>query len=149
MMLRMRLFHLWFRLSRPMTLGVRVVAQDEAGRVMLVRHSYVPGWHLPGGGVEAGEMAADVAKRELEEETGLICSSAPELISVHFNAKFHRDHVLLYRVLQTEQTRPHVADREILEARFFNLDNLPEGTTEATRARLAEVFEGRPPSPYW
>ena len=45
--------------QRPMTLGVRAIALDEAGRVFLVRHTYVPGFHLPGGAVERGETAID------------------------------------------------------------------------------------------
>ena len=47
-----RVVHSWFALARGMTLGVRAAAFDEGGRVFLVRHSYVPGWHMPGGGVE-------------------------------------------------------------------------------------------------
>lgn len=132
-----------------MTLGVRVIAQNDDGQVMLVRHSYVPGWHLPGGGIEAGETAIDVARRELEEETGLVCASAPELISVHFNAAHRRDHVLLYRVKDVGMARIHTGDREILEARFFPLDALPDGTTVSTKQRLAEVFEGQPASANW
>ena len=46
--LAMRVLHLYFAFSRGMTMGVRAACFDEAGRLFLVRHSYVPGWHLPG-----------------------------------------------------------------------------------------------------
>ena len=46
-----KVFHLYWRFARGMTLGVRAVVIDDAGRVFLVRHTYVAGWHLPGGGV--------------------------------------------------------------------------------------------------
>ena len=67
---RIRLFHIFFLLARPMTLGVRAIVHDRArNAVFLVRHTYVPGWQLPGGGVEPGESADDALARELREES--------------------------------------------------------------------------------
>ncbi len=51
-----RFAHLYFALARGMTLGVRAACFDDAGRVFLVRHSYLPGWHLPGGGLDRNEQ---------------------------------------------------------------------------------------------
>jgi hypothetical protein len=42
-----RVFHLYWRFARGMTLGVRAVVLDGETRVFLVKHSYVSGWHLP------------------------------------------------------------------------------------------------------
>src|SRR5438552_18840384 len=58
-----RSFHVYWRFARGMTLGVRAVVLDGDKRVFLVKHSYVSGWHLPGGGVEAGEAFVDALRR--------------------------------------------------------------------------------------
>ncbi|MDP8918489.1 MAG: NUDIX domain-containing protein [Pseudomonadota bacterium] len=142
--------HTYWRFSRGMTLGVRAVVLDGQNQVFLIRHTYVPGWHLPGGGVETGETALDALGRELREEACIAMDEAPALAGVFFNRKIsRRDHVLVYvirRFTVLEAKRP---DREIAEAGFFPLDRLPEETTSATRRRLAEILEGQPPSANW
>ena len=125
---------------RAMTLGVRAAVVDAEGRVFLVRHSYIAGWYLPGGGVERGETCGEALARELIEEGGIRLTGAPELRSLHHNRG--RDHVAFYVVRDFEQPAPKQPDLEIVEAGFFARDALPAGVTRATRARLAEMFEG-------
>ena len=146
----MRLAHLSFLVTRPMTLGVRGIVLDAASAVMLVRHSYVPGWHLPGGGVEAGETCEAALARELQEEANVIVEPPTSLHGLLFNAHAsRRDHVAVYVVRRFRVTAERAPDREILEARFFAREALPADATPATRARLAEIFEGRPAAALW
>lgn len=54
------------------TEGAHVLVTDEAGRILVVRTTYLgPGWMLPGGRIERGETPHDGAARETREETGL------------------------------------------------------------------------------
>ncbi len=69
-------------LMRPMTLGVRAIALDGEGRVFLVRHTYAPGFYLPGGGVERGEPALVSLQRELAEEGGLELTEPPQPVGL-------------------------------------------------------------------
>ena len=142
--------HLWFRLARPLTLGVRALVVDEQGRVLLVRHSYLPGWHLPGGGVEPGESAHQALARELREEGNIELHADGRLIGVYFNTyASRRDHVLLYEVRSFRQTGARAADWEIREARFFALDALPDDLAGASRRRIGEWQLGAPPEAQW
>lgn len=149
--LRARLFHLYFLLRRPMTLGVRGLVYDRReNSVFLIRHTYVPGWQLPGGGVEVGETMETALGREFAEEANIGFTAPPLLKSLHFNRRTsRRDHVAFYLIEDFSQSAPKKPDREIAEADFFPLDGLPDGVTPATLRRIAEVFEGAEPSPYW
>lgn len=142
--------HLYWRFSRGITLGVRAVAIDEKNRVFLVRHTYVPGWHLPGGGVEPDETALDALARELREEASIEITGAAQLHGIYLNRHAsERDHVLLYAVRTFRVMAAKTRDREIAEAGFYSLDALPDGVTAGTRARLEEIAEGRPPAALW
>jgi ADP-ribose pyrophosphatase YjhB (NUDIX family) len=149
--LRARLFHMYFLLTRPMTLGVRGLVHDKAANsVFLIRHTYVPGWHLPGGGVEIDETMVESLTRELAEEGNIELLGPPELRSLHLNRMASkRDHVALYVITAFRQTAPRLKDREIADAGFFALDRLPKDITPGTLRRLAEAFNGAPVSPYW
>jgi ADP-ribose pyrophosphatase YjhB (NUDIX family) len=136
--------------QRPMTLGVRGLVLDADDRVLLVRHTYVPGFYLPGGGVESGETMLQALMRELEEEGGVHVLGAPTLHGLYLNRRVSpRDHVALYVVRHFRCEGPRAPDHEIAEAGFFHLDALPPDATPATRARIAEVLDGEPLSPYW
>lgn len=138
-----------FRLLRGGTLGVRGLAVDADGRVLLVEHTYVPGWHLPGGGVEPGETAEAAIRREMMEEAGVEITSRPQLLSIHSNHRhFRRDQVLLYRCPAWRPCAPK-RQGEIHAVGWFVPDALPPETTPATRARIREALDGADPDPLW
>ena len=115
--------------------------------MLLVRHTYISGWHLPGGGVERGESLQASLARELAEEGNIVLDEEPRLHGVFFNKP--RDHVAVYIVRRYRQTEPRRPDHEIAEATFFARDSLPDGTSRASRARLNEVFDGAPMAACW
>ena len=144
------MFHLYWRFARGMTLGVRAVVLDRDNRVFLVKHSYVAGWHLPGGGVEVGESFVDALRRELVEEGRIELSAEPALHGVFFNSHVsRRDHVAVYLVRHFKQDRLPDTNREIVACGFFEAGALPVETTEGTRLRIAEVLEGKTPIATW
>jgi ADP-ribose pyrophosphatase YjhB (NUDIX family) len=145
-----RVMHVYWRFSRAATLGARAMVIDGQGRVFLVKHSYVAGWHLPGGGVETGETFLQALTRELTEEGNIAMTAPPVLHGVFFNQRAsRRDHVALYVVREFRQDTPPQPNYEIIEHGFFAPDALPDGTSRATRERIAEVLEGAAVSEVW
>jgi len=144
------LLHFYWRFARAATLGARGLVIDGNGRVFLIKHSYVDGWHLPGGGVETGETLLTALARELAEEGNILMTALPVLHGVFFNGRVsRRDHVAVYIVREFRQHGPPVPNHEIVEHGFFALDALPADTGRATRARIAEVFDGAPVGELW
>ena len=114
--------HHYFLLTRGMTLGVRVLVQNPKGEILLVKHTYAPGWHLPGGGVDHGEEVCEAAVREVYEECGLTELEDLRFISLEFNhVVSDRDHVLYFQA-HTNQTLPKKHTGEIAEVKFVARD---------------------------
>lgn len=137
-----------------MTLGVRIIATNAENKICLVRHTYINGWHLPGGGVERGETIYEAAIKELAEEVGLLAEPKNmKLLSVHANqTNFKGDHVALFHCNIWEAKHPigHILNpREIAEWGFFGIDELPTETTRATKERIAEFVGGNGFSQGW
>ncbi len=143
------LFFAYSRATRGMTLGVRVVATDADGRVLLVKHTYLAGWWLPGGGVDRGETTQDAAVRELRDETGLTATVPARLISVHSNERFFRgEHVLVYGV-DAYEVGERTSHGEIAEIGWFDPHALPQDAHRSTRDRLGEIFGAETASHQW
>lgn len=141
---------LYWRQSRGLTMGAQGVVLDDQSRVLLIRHTYRPGWHFPGGGVEKNETVETALYRELDEEAGIICNGRPQLFGLYanFNA-FPSDHIALFIVRAWSQPVVPPPNREIAEQTFAARNNLPSGTIEPVRRRLSEILDGSPRQESW
>lgn len=136
--------------QRPMTLGVRGLIIDKDDKVLLVKHTYVSGFYLPGGGVETGETILQALERELFEECAVSLKSPPLLYNIYLNKRSSsRDHVALFVIRNFCDEGPRLPDKEIAEVKYFPVDQLPDDATPATQRRIDEVLNNIEMSPYW
>ena len=145
------LFQARARWTRGLTLGVRGLVRDAEGRVLLLKHTYTPGWHMPGGGVERGETGEQALARELVEEAGVELAGRPILRSIHSSeATFRGDHILFFLVTDWRSV-PATSRGEIHAVEWFAQDALPEDVTGGTRRRIMETLSGEGPAadPMW
>lgn len=140
----------YWRISRGLTLGAQGLVLSKNGRILLVRHTYRPGWHFPGGGVERNETAQQALARELKEETGIILSGPVELFGIYANFPvFPSDHIALYVVRHWEQLHTPRPNHEIAEQAFFEREALPPDLVQGAHQRILEVLDGEPRNVMW
>jgi ADP-ribose pyrophosphatase YjhB (NUDIX family) len=132
----------------PVAYGAHAMIEDGAGRLLLVRHTYMAGWHFPGGGVNRGEPALDAVKRELKEEVGLTSCGTCELFGL-----YTRQHIWATNVIALFHVRGAVLDftpnAEIAEAKFFPPKAPPKDAGAGALRRFAEIRGEAPKSSYW
>ena len=135
-----KLLHIYFIVSRPLTLGARAIIHDTSrNSIYLIKHTYQLGWSLPGGGVEVGESGFCALQREMEEETGMT-PVAPILKSLYYNNSVSkRDHVLVFLVNDwTLKANFKVNKNEISDGKWFDIYNLPK---DITKDSLDHIYE--------
>lgn len=130
-----RLRHSWRKLSGAPIAGVSILITNSAGDVLLLKHSYGPKvWALPGGGMKRGEDPQECARREVQEELGLALDELHSLgtLEEQLSGSPHTAH--LFGAICDAPPRPD--RREVIEARFFALDALPQPLGHTTERRL-------------
>ncbi|WP_344844256.1 NUDIX domain-containing protein [Kribbella ginsengisoli] len=134
---------LWWRLRKPTTFGVKalLIHPDDAGRCLVVRHSYVDQdrWGLPGGGYNPKrETAQEAAVREVAEELALTIHQPPTVLNAlttELEGKVDNLTIVTARPTAAEFT----LNAELIEARWVGIDlsDLPPGAPISRWLKLA------------
>lgn len=127
------LLTLWWRLTRPILFGVRILLIQD-GQVVLVKHVYQPEWFLPGGGLKRYESLEQAIRREAREEVG---ANLGEVQLFDFDTSVNHGITLHLAVfLCSDFTMTGHSDAEIAEKRFFPLEALPENISPSNRIKI-------------
>jgi len=124
------------------TIGARGILIDD-NKVLLIRHSYLPHWQFPGGGVDVGETFENTMRREVLEETGYLVNGAVELYGVFHNIEAtNRDHLAIYIARDFEIAHQFKPSREIVDMQWFDINELPNNIATSAKRRIDEIFNG-------
>jgi 8-oxo-dGTP pyrophosphatase MutT (NUDIX family) len=109
---------------------------DGLVEVVVVHRPRYDDWSFPKGKREKGEADEDTARREVEEETGLICDLGPELTAISYTAKGRPKHVR-YWAMTVRRRREREPDDEVDEWRWVPYGEVAELLTYAHDRRVS------------
>ena len=117
------------------------------GRILVIRNSYRSAYTLPAGRLKRSEEPAEGARRELEEEVGVVVSSdrlrrACELVS---REEFKTDVSTVFEIELDEEPALHPDGREVAWAAFLDLAEARQLRMTSIVSQYFQWLEGRPP----
>lgn len=138
-----KIYSLFWRILKPQTAGARaILIKDE--KILLVKHTYLNSWFLPGGGLKSNETYEQAIRRELEEELGITVSDL-KLHGIYNNFyESKNDSIVVFSSLNF--TEPNNKDGEIEDFGFFGFDELPQNISPGTRRRIEEFQNSDKPN---
>ena len=128
-----------------------VLIVNENKQLLLHKRKDNGFWAYPGGSVELGESFEECARREVLEETGLECfnlmyfthQSGEKTHYIYPNGDEIYAAEIIF-ICDQYQGNLKVQESEVLEQRFFDLDNLPENISPLNKdviRMFAEQFD--------
>ena len=118
-------------------IGVTGVVLDDSKNVLLLRHTYWPegSWGLPSGYAEHGEKLEKTLMREVKEETGYDVE-VKKLLKLSSGYQLRLEVAYLGELTGGNL---NIDSKEILEAKFFSLDEIPQSLLESHKGLIEEL----------
>lgn len=132
-------------MAQEISCGILVIRKHQSQREILLIQSRQGGhWSFPKGHMEPGETELDTARREVQEETGLVVEPLPDLRgTVAYTLPNGNEKTVIYfgGLLDPDSTKPRPQQEEILSLQWAALEEAASLLTYADdRALLASLF---------
>lgn len=121
-----------YEFPRPsLAVDVVVITSESEPRVLLIRRGHEPYagmWAFPGGYVNENEPLETAARRELQEETGLVVDELEQLMAAGDPGRDPRGWTIsvVFLVQLGSQTLPVQANDDAVEAEWFPIFTPPK-----------------------
>ncbi len=109
--------------------AVGVVPYQDGNIWMVGQYRYVLdrfSWEIPEGGGPEGEDPLDAAKRELQEETGLVAAKYEKLLELHLSNSVSDEWGIVYLATDLTQLQANPEDTEELHLKTMTIEELYE-----------------------
>ncbi len=138
----------YWKITNPRSIGSRCLIVKN-NQILLLRHSYMPDYYIPGGGIKKNETITEGIIRELKEEVGITVSIDDLMLFliIESNLEYKQDTAFIFlvkNITKDQQINSHNHDKkEILEIKWFDLDNLPKDLSVTTNLVIKEYIKLR------
>ena len=135
--------------SRPLILtGAGVIVINEKDEILMQKRRDNGFWDFPAGSMELGESFEECARREVFEESGLVCGELELFVTRSGKDTFYeypngdQGYVagLIY-ICRDYSGEMKVQEEEVIEQAFFPIDKLPKGVAPAKTDIIAKLKE--------
>jgi 8-oxo-dGTP pyrophosphatase MutT (NUDIX family) len=129
--------------------GSAWIVSGNGDKVLLVRHAKLKRWLQPGGHADGDENIANVAMREMQEETGLAPRQTPTTIfdiDIHLipaRADFPaHDHYDIRYLFEVDEAEPLLINEESSDLQWVRLDELEKYVDSSSILRMKDKLLG-------
>lgn len=135
----------YWRVFQPTTRSAKCVARNGS-EYLLVKLAYGPKyWTFPGGGAKRGESFMEAARRELKEETGIMCSDL-RMIGEYISTRNNRRDVIQSFVTDAVSRATQRDPLEVQDVGWFSSADLPEPRSDRVDKILDMLRKAKPSS---
>lgn len=133
-------WHILWLFHDKFIIGTSAIIYNEKQKVLLLQHRFWKknSWGLPSGYAEKRESLENAIQREIKEETNLHVTIG-KLLNINSGFKLRLEITFMGQCLDVSTFK--INSDEILDAKFFSVEDLPEGLLESHKKLIYDALD--------